>query len=408
MTATPRTGAALRELPPPHICIVTETYPPEVNGVAFTLAHLVDGLSARGHVVSLVRPRQRACDGADDCGGATLTLVPSLPFPWYRELQIGVPAGRLLRHRWSQRRPDVVYVATQGPLGWSAVHTARRLEIPVFSGFHTNFDSYSTHYGAGWLRPIIVRCLRRFHNRTCGTLVPCQDIRERLHASGFANVHVLDRGVDSHVFTPARRCAALRARWGVAERGLAILSVGRIAAEKNLQVAVAAYRAIQGFDTTAKFVIVGDGPYRAALEREHRDLIFCGVRTGEDLARHYASADIFLFPSETETFGNVTLEAMASGLVVVAYDYAAARAHLTHGETGVLVPYGASQAFVDAAVKLVQAPQSLQRMRQQARLHASSIAWPRVVETFETLLMGARTGRHPAPSTLAIHRGVAI
>jgi glycosyltransferase involved in cell wall biosynthesis len=173
-------------------------------------------------------------------------------------------------------------------------------------------------------------------------------------------------------------------------------------------VAVAAYRTMQQFSNSSKFVIVGDGPFRTTLQREHPDPIFCGLHTGEDLARHYASADVFLFPSETETFGNVTLEAMASGLVVVAYDYAAARMHVTHGETGVLVPCGESQAFVDAAANLAHAPQSLPKIRWQARAYARSITWPHVVEKFETLLTGALAWGHAAPSALRTRRGMAI
>jgi glycosyltransferase involved in cell wall biosynthesis len=331
-----------------------------------------------------------------------------LPFPWYKELQVGIPAGGLLAHCWRQHRPDVVYVATPGPLGWSAVRTARRLEIPVLSGFHTNFHSYSQFYGVGWLQPVIVHCLRRFHNRTHGTLVPSIDLRDRLQAAGFKNVYLLDRGVDSQLFTPERRCPGLRQHWGVSDTTLAVLYVGRVAAEKNLRVAVAAYRAMQRFSHALKFVIVGDGPFRATLQQEHPDLIFCGIHTGEDLARHYASADVFLFPSETETFGNVTLEAMASGLVVVAYDYAAARMHMTNGETGMLVPCGASQAFVDAAANLAQAPQLLLSIRKQARAYARSIAWPHVVEKFETLLTGALVRGHATPSLLTARRGVSV
>jgi glycosyltransferase involved in cell wall biosynthesis len=388
--------------------VITETYPPEVNGVAFTLAHLVDGLSARGHAVSVVRPRQQAFDRPDYPCGPDVTLVPSLPFPWYQELQVGIPAGGILRSRWRQQRPDVVYVATQGPLGWSAMRTARRLGIPVFSGFHTNFHSYSKYYGAGWLQPVIMGYLRRFHNHTQGTLVPSLDLRDRLRAAGFQRVDVLDRGVDCELFSPERRCPGRRSSWGLRETGLAILYVGRIAPEKNLRLAVAAYRAMQRFNQALRFVIVGDGPFRATLQWEHPDLIFCGVHTGEDLARYYASADIFLFPSETETFGNVTLEAMASGLVVVAYEYAAAGMHIANGETGVLVPSGASQDFVDAAASLSQAPQSLQQMRRQARAYARSIGWPQVVEKFERLLMKPLDQHHVAASTLIGGHGVAL
>jgi glycosyltransferase involved in cell wall biosynthesis len=408
MAATPWIGSQQSAFTPRHIYVITETYLPEVNGVAFTLAHLVDGLLARGHAVSVVRPRRQTSDRPDYGCRPKVALVPGLPFPWYKGLQIGLPAGGLLQRCWRRHRPDVVYVATQGPLGWSAVRTARLLGVPVFSGFHTNFHSYSKYYGGGWLRPVIVGYLRHFHNRTLGTLVPSVDLCDRLHTIGFKNVHVLDRGVDSQLFTPERRCPELRYRWGVPETGLAVLYVGRVAPEKNLRVAVAAYRAMQGFSDALKFVIVGDGPFRATLQKESPDLIFCGVRTGEDLARHYASADVFLFPSETETFGNVTLEAMASGLVVVAYDYAAARMHITNGETGMLVPCGESQAFIDAAANLARAPQSLPKMRWQARAYARAINWPHVVEKFETLLTSALARSHTAPSALITRRGVAI
>jgi glycosyltransferase involved in cell wall biosynthesis len=292
-----------------------------------------------------------------------------------------------------------VYVATEGPLGWSAVRTAKRLRIPVFSGFHTNFHSYARHYRLGWLQPLIFHYLCRFHHRTSGTLVPSAELRDHLQAVGLHNVNVLDRGVDTKLFTPGRRCAALRRTWRVSESDLAVLYVGRIAPEKNLELAVAAYRAMQRCNASVQCIVVGDGPLRAPLQKAHPDLIFCGIQTGEQLARHYASADVFLFPSETETFGNVTLEAMASGLVVVAYDYAAAHMHITHGKTGVLVPYGASQAFVNAAVQLARAPQSLDMLRQHARAYAASLDWQCVVERFVTLLTGALGERHTAPAS---------
>ena len=166
------------------------------------------------------------------------------------------------------------------------------------------------------------------------------------------------------------------------------LYVGRLAPEKNLNLAIESYRAMQRVNATVKFVLVGDGPLRAALQKKHPDLIFCGMRTGERLAEHYASADVFLFPSETETFGNVTLEALASGLAVVAYDYAAARLHIKNGVNGILVPYGEALAFVDAAAKLARAPQALADMRQQARQHAAYLDWQGVIKRFAAFLLG--------------------
>ena len=395
------------ETPLQHICIVTETFPPEINGVALTLSHLVKGLRARGHTVSVVRPRQRN-DFRDRESDPLTTLVRGLPLPGYRGLQFGLPAGRLLRHIWTRYRPDVAYIATEGPLGWSAAGAARHLDIPAFSGFHTNYHSYSRHYRLGWLERLVFRYLCGFHNRTAGTLVPTADLRDRLRALGFKDVTLMGRGVDSQLFGPHRRCAELRRDWGVSDSDLAILYVGRLAPEKNLAVAVEAYRFIKKKRESVKFVLVGDGPLRRSLQNEHRDLIFRGMQTGEQLATHYASADMFLFPSETETFGNVTLEAMASGLAVVAYDYAAARLHIKNGDTGVLVPYGDSKAFIDSAASLVLETQAIDRIRRQAREYVASISWSQVVETFELLVTGVQEQFSEEPDSMATPRGVAV
>lgn len=377
-----------------HICIVTETYTPEVNGVAMTLARLVDGLRARGDTVSVIRPRQRLADGYSGEYDYRVTLVRGLPLPGSAGLQFGLPAGRALRRAWTARRPDVIYIATEGPLGWSAASVARRLGIPTLSGFHTNFHSYSQHYHTGWLQPVILRYLQAFHNRTFGTLVPSTELQNQLQELGIRNVQILGRGVDTQLFTPARRSAEIRSQWGIGEQDIAVLYVGRIAPEKNLPLAIAAYRRMQQHSTSAKFVIVGDGPLRATLQKEHPDLLFSGILTGEQLATYYASADIFLFPSKTETFGNVTLEAMASGLGVVAYNYAAANKHIQQRKTGIVVPYGYVEGFINAATHLICEPQLLNSIRQQARAHAETVNWQRVVERFEMLLLSARAQSH--------------
>jgi glycosyltransferase involved in cell wall biosynthesis len=367
-----------------QICVVTETYPPEINGVAVTLARLVSGLRARGHEVSVVRPRQPV-DGGDDAD-PDLTLVRGLALPGYSEVRIGWPAPAALGKSWATRRPDVLYVATEGPLGWSAMRIAARLSIPVFSGFHTNFHGYARHYHAGWLEPVVFRYLRRFHNRTRGTVVASVELRDQLRAAGFRNLSVIGRGVDQRLFTPARRSPALRQTWGASEDDLVVLYVGRLAPEKNLPLAIEAYRAMQRVTRSLRFVVVGDGPLRAALQHANPDLRFCGMQTGERLAAHYASADVFLFPSETETFGNVTLEALASGLVVVAYDYAAAHLHITHGETGVLVPCGEANTFVARSAALASSGAAFQRLRWRARESVVGVDWQRVVERFEAVL----------------------
>jgi glycosyltransferase involved in cell wall biosynthesis len=371
-----------------HFCFVTETYLPEINGAAMTLSRLCEGLRARDHIVSIVRPRRPGVDRHGPSPDASVSLVPGAPVPGYRGVRAGWPAWRLLRACWTARRPDAVYVATPGPLGWAAVHTARHLGLPVLSGFHTNFPRYARHYGAAWLGRAVFGYLRRLHNRTEGTVVPSADLLAQLHAAGFENLTLLGRGVDSRVFDPAHRRTALRARWGVSADAFVALYVGRVAPEKNIELAIEAYRTMRRVGRVERLVIVGDGPLRGALQAAHPDVLFCGVQTGLPLAEHYASADVFLFSSETETFGNVVLEAMASGLAVVAYDYAAARAHLRTGHTGALVPYGNSAAFIAAAEALARDPESVAGVRSNARAHAVLCDWETVVNRFEALLAG--------------------
>lgn len=339
-----------------RIAVVTETYPPEVNGVASTVRHFVEQLAALGHDVALARPRQP--DTAQRPGAAPIeeVLVGGLGVPRYPGLRFGLPSGGTLRRAWRAARPDVIYIATEGPLGWSALRAARALGIPAASGFHTRFDDFAAHYGLSLLTPLVFALLRRFHNAADATLVPTGELREFLERSGFERVHRLERGVDTTLFDPARRDEALRAHWGVPHEGLAVLHVGRLAPEKNLDLALRAFDAIREVRADARLIMVGDGPSRAALARRRPEFVWCGMKTGVELARHYASADLFLFPSLTETFGNVTLESLASGVPVVAFDYGAAREYVGPERAGRVVPRGDDAAFVDAAVALACDP----------------------------------------------------
>jgi len=335
-----------------RVGIVTETYSPEINGVALTVAGLAHGLAEAGHAVQLIRPRQPSDATAPLAENSIETvLVRGVRLPRYPGLQFGLPATRRLCALWRRKRPDAIYVATEGPLGWSALRAARALGIPASTGFHTRFDDFARHYGLGALTPLVFAWLRRFHRLGAATFVPTIELAGYLAGRGFTNVVRLPRAVDTQLFDPARRDAALRARWGVRPDQLAVIYVGRIAAEKNLPLAVRSFRAIQQLAPGARYIWVGDGPARAALAAQNPDFVFAGVQRGEDLACHYASADLFVFPSLTETFGNVTLEALASGVPTVAFDYGAAREHLTDA-CGQRVAFGDEDAFVDAACDL--------------------------------------------------------
>ncbi len=369
-----------------HIAFVTETYAPEVNGVAMTLGKLVDGLLNRGWTVEVFRPRQRPDEQPRVNGHYAEHLCTGMQLPMYRDLRFGFPAGGLLRGNWQVKPPDVVYIATEGPLGWSAAGIARSLGIRTLSGFHTNFHTYSRHYHLSVLEPLILTYLRRLHRRTGCTLVPTAKLAAQLRQLDFGRVEVLPRGVDGRVFHPERRDLALRRQWGAGEDDLVCLYVGRIAAEKNIATAVAAFRAVNRRVPAARLVLVGDGPLRASLARDNPDIFFCGTRRGEDLARHYASADLFLFPSRSETFGNVVTEAMASGLAVTAYDLAAAGEHLRHGENGILISGDDEAAFVAAAEAHCEDIANLRQIGANAADYALGLSWDGIVQRFERLL----------------------
>lgn len=371
-----------------QIAIVTETWPPEVNGVALTVHALARGLHAGGHAVEIIRPRQAGEVGADADDGFSAMHMASVPLPRYPGLRVGLPArSRLVRH-WRTRTPDAVYVATEGPLGHSALAAARRLGIRACTGFHTRFDDFVRHYGIAWMSPLVFAGLRRFHNQAAATLVPTRELATFLQDRGFRNVRVLRRAVDTALFDPCHRDLELRTHWGVAEHALAVVHVGRLAAEKNLDLAVQAFRAIAGTQPDARFIIVGDGPERARLAAAHPDFIFAGVRRGADLARHYASADLFLFPSTTETFGNVTLEALASGVPLVAFDHGAAREHLTDARAGACIPFADGCAFIDSACSLAGDAVRRQHMRRHARNAVEALSVARVNADFASLLAG--------------------
>jgi glycosyltransferase involved in cell wall biosynthesis len=273
----------------PKIALVTETWPPEINGVAMTLSRLVEGMRRRGYPLQVIRPKQ-SCDVGSN---ANNFLVPGAPIPGYNGLLFGLPVrGRLLSH-WKTQRPQLVHVATEGPLGWAALSAAHELKIPVTSSFHTQFHQYCGHYGIGWLQRVIASYLKNFHNKTLFTLVPNESLRGLLETEGYQNVGVLGRGIDTVLFDPARRSEALRTLWQADEDTLVVLHVGRLAAEKNLKTVIAAFDALHAKHAKAKMVWVGAGPQLTKMKRKLPDHIFVGMKVGEELATHYASADIF-------------------------------------------------------------------------------------------------------------------
>lgn len=378
------------------LTIVTETFPPEINGVAMTFGHIASELGRRGHQVTVCRPRR------DDLPNGAVhpefheVPLPGLPIPGYPLLRLGLPAGRRLRRRWQAERPDLVHVVTEGPLGTSAVTAARELDVPVTSSFHTNFHAYTRHYGFAPLHRAALGWLRHVHNRTVRTFAPTAELCAELEDLGFSGLRVLSRGVDTAQFNPVHASPALRATWGAGPDDPVVLHAGRMAAEKNYPLLFRAFAALRAAQPRCRFVLVGDGPLRARFERAHPEYRFTGFIPREELARHYASADLYVHASLTETFGNVLTEAMASGLAVAGFDYAAARQFIRDGENGLTVPCDRPDRLIAAAVRLATEAPLRTRLRRAARLTLEPQSWDHVVTRFEADLLAVVAAHRPS------------
>ena len=352
-------------------------------------------LGRRGHAVAVYRPRRDDLVGREPDAEFMEIPLPGMPIPGYPMLRLGLPAGRRLRNEWTDDRPDLVHVATEGPLGASAITVARELGVPVTSSFHTNFHAYTQHYGFGPLGRVVLAWLRRVHNRTERTFAPTRELCSELTALGFRKVCLLSRGVDTWQFHPKRRAEGLRLKWDAADADPVVIHVGRMAAEKNYGLLFRAFSAMRAANPRCRFVLVGDGPLRARLQRENPACIFTGFISRSELARHYASADIYIHASLTETFGNVLTEAMASGLAVAGFDYAAARQFIRHGANGLSVPCDSPESLIDAAALLATDEFLRWQIRLAARVAVEAQSWENVIGRFEADLAAVAGVRPP-------------
>ncbi|WP_298066619.1 glycosyltransferase family 1 protein [uncultured Acinetobacter sp.] len=371
-----------------NIVLVTETWPPEINGVAHSIFQLVQGLAQRGHQITLIRPAQRhqvACEAVSD-----ELLVRGFPIPRYPQLQGGVPAYGAVRQKLIDVQPDVVHIVTEGLLGLAALYAARSLNLPVSSGFHSPFHEFSRFFGLGYLLTPILSYLRFFHRRTQITCVPSQKTLDQLHARGFERLCVVGRGVDTTQFSPSYRDECLRQAWGATPQGTVVLYVGRLSPEKGIDLVIRGFQQLRLAQPMRdlRLVIVGDGPDRARLQKLAPDAIFTGMQTGCELSAHYASADVFCFASQVETFGNVVLEAMASGLPVIAFDDACAGQVITHHQHGWLAALADEDQLVQLMRQLL--PQwRLMEMGKAARVRVAAMSWQQPVIALEQAMQKA-------------------
>ncbi len=330
-------------------------------------------LTESGDQVQLICP-----DYGTPAAPAPIYKVRSIALPFYKELHLPRPPFGKVHRAIASFRPDIIHIATEATLGWSVLRLARKRRLTVVSSFHTNFDQYSGHYGVGWAKGLIWRYLRWFHNCTRETYVPSETTISDLEHRGFQRLVLWRRGVDSTLFRPNRPGRfEVRRALGWSAHDVVIAYVSRIAPEKNVDYLATAFRIVASQRPDVRILLVGDGPSRRALEGRIGSIArFAGYRQGEDLADHYAAADIFAFSSLTETLGNVVLEAMASGLPVVALRAGGVGETVQSGSTGILVDASlAPEQFASALLWLVEHHEERRRMAGAARTHALNVSW---------------------------------
>ena len=309
-----------------------------------------------------------------------LISVPSVTIPTRSDYRLAVGLPAATRRNVEAFAPDIIHVSAPDLLGRGALKLGRRLGVPVVASLHTLFETYLDYYALGWLRPMLEARLRAFYEDCDFVMAPSQAIADRMATEGLqGRVRLWARGVDGELFNPSRRDQAWRAAHGVAEDETIITFFGRLVMEKGLGVFADTVEMVEASRERVRVVVIGDGPARPWLEERLPQAIFTGFLTGADLAKALASGDIMLNPSKTETFGNVTLEAMAAGLAVVGADAPYHRALLNPGETGLLAPDTDVEAYAEAVLQLIDNPERRRAMGAAARSASGAYQWNQVL-----------------------------
>lgn len=355
-----------------RVALITETFLPDTNGVVSTLCRVLEHLQTQGHEAILFAPH----DAPQSYAGAQIIPLHGMPLPMYPDLKFTPPQFGITA-QLRRFKPDVLHLAGLVALGPTGRYVANTLDLPLVGAYHTDFPAYSTHYGLGWTKALAYRYLRWFHNRCGATLCPSSATINDLRTHGFRRLRLWGRGVDTVRFHPQYRSEAWRELVGAQPGERLLLYVGRLATEKRVDLLVDTLRAT----ASARLILVGDGPARPALERSFEGLPvhFCGFLRGEALATAYASADMFVFPSDTETFGQVVQEAMASGLPVVAAGAGGVVDIVRKDVSGKLFSPGDSSSLQHDVLSLLAQPARMQSMGQAGRVLAEQRSWPSVM-----------------------------
>jgi glycosyltransferase involved in cell wall biosynthesis len=382
-----------------RIALFTDTYPNDVNGVAKTLGFLVRHAVERNHQVALVTTR---VSEEPEPVAEEHRQLPGIPVPMYPELQLARGLDGKGRKMLEAFGPDLVHVATESTVGFSGRNWALRSGIPLVTSFHTNFPAYLHDYHMGPLEPLVWRYLRWFHSRSSTTFCPSRDTLEMLKGRGFhRRLDIWGRGVDTELFSPDRRSETVRDRIAPGADRI-LVYVGRLAAEKRVDFLLDAFvRVREALGEGVALVFVGDGPAGEKLRaRKVPGVHFTGFLRGVPLAEAFAAGDMFVFASDTETFGNVVLEAVSSGLPAVAVDRGGVTETVIPGKTGLLVPPGDLNAFARACIDLLEDEARRLELSAGARQEALTRRWDEILDgvllQYEAAVRGSEPAEVPA------------
>jgi phosphatidylinositol alpha 1,6-mannosyltransferase len=358
---------------PLRVALVTSSYNFIADGVALTLNRLVGYLQSRGVEVLVFAPVSKTPAFAHQ---GEIVAVPSAPFPLRSEYRLAFGLPRAQRERLRAFDPDIVHIAVPDWLGHQALRFAIELGRPVVASYHTRYETYFKYYGLDVLRGPAARVIARFYAACREVYVPSPSMAEVLGREiGADKIHLWQRGVDTERFNPAKRSDAWRAGVGLRPDEIAVTFVSRLVREKRVGAVVEVLNRLSAAGIPHRGLFVGEGPERGALRNAAPDAVFTGHLGGGDLAIAYASSDIFLFPSDTETFGSVTLEGMASGLPTICADATGSRSLVEPGVTGYLVGPGDDIGFFERVRDLALNPQRRSAMGQAARERSLRFSW---------------------------------
>lgn len=367
------------------VAIFTDTYAPEINGVARTLSRWTQYLERQGVHCRVFAPEPSLSGGHGMPADSPVERFASLPFFLYPECRLAFPSLSYVSKSLRSFKPDLVHVATPFNLGLCGIHYARKFDIPLVASYHTNFDHYLSFYNLQWMEKLLWRYMEWFHRDCSSIFVPSMTTLSSLADRGWdaSRMKLWTRGVDPAAFYPNLKPDLERAsfleRQGLSDCSFLALYAGRLAPEKDVDIALDAFARLQAKDPGARLVLAGDGPSASLLKercrREGIRAVFIGFAELPELRQWYAAADIMLFPSPTETFGNVVLEAMACGTAVIGANAGGVKNTIRHGENGLLCEAGDVDGFADALSNLHANRERREAMGRNAQSYSLTQSW---------------------------------